>query len=480
MTSVPLYQQLAEQLRRAIESGALARGEKLPSVRELAGSHARSTSTVLQALRSLEDGGWIEARPRSGFFVAQRRVAALAEPHASQPPALPQVITTAGLARQVNEMSLRPDVVSFGLIAPEAHLFELDRLRKALSRSTLRHRATLGDYRLDSGDALLRKAVARHALSLGCQLAPDRLLITSSCTQAVHLALRALTRAGDTVAVESPCSMGFLEALDLLGLKALEIPTHPRHGISLDALQLALDTQPVKALLVVPTLSNPIGACMPPTERQRLARMATAHGLPVIEDVIYNGLAEQDDKRRAVSAFDPSGQVLMCGSFSKTVSPGLRLGWISPGRWHERVLREAQGSGCTQVAVVERALADLLDQPGTQAALRRLRSRMGERMVNARALIAQHFPPGTRVSDPPGGFMLWVELPVGNDALQLYQRALAEGICLVPGSVFSASGRFAHCLRIGLGQWSAAHVRALQRLGELARLQQPARLRRVA
>lgn len=480
MTDTPLYLKLAQELRTAIESGALARGERLQSVRAMAKLHGLAPSTVVQALRWLEDGRWIEARERSGFFVCTQRQPTLAEPVLAEASPRAQAVATGALARQVTEMSLRPDIVSFGLAAPEAALFDEERIRKALGRAVLRHRATLCSYKLGAGDALLRKAIARHALTLGCTLAPDQLLITNSCTQAMTLSLRAITKPGDTVAVESPCSLGFLEALDLLGLKVVEIPIHPRHGISLDALQLALDTQPIKALLVVPTLSNPMGACMPQTERQRLARMAAAHGLPVIEDVIYNGLAEQDEKRRAVRAFDPSGHVILCGSFSKTVAPGLRLGWVDPGRWRAPILHEAQISGATQVTVVERALADLLNQPGTQAGLRRLRSRMAERIDEARGLIARHFPAGTKVTDPPGGFILWVELPAGSDALLLYQRALAEGICIAPGAAFSASGRFGHCLRLGLGQWSDAHRQALQRLGELAQGLKPPALRRVA
>ena len=235
-----------------------------------------------------------------------------------------------------------PAVVSFGAACPGETLLGHERTRLALTRATQRHRHTLSIYPLGPGDETLRRAVARHALRMGCHIDADDVLITSSCLEAITLCLRAVTQPGDTVALESPTFYGFLQILEELGLRALEIPTHPRTGLSLDALQLALDTQPVKALLAVPTLSNPLGATMPPPERRRLAQMLARHKLPMIEDVLYNDLCEDDDRRRAVQSFDTGGQVMLCGSFSKTIAPGLRLGWIAAPATRAQVHRRRE------------------------------------------------------------------------------------------------------------------------------------------
>jgi DNA-binding transcriptional MocR family regulator len=245
------------------------------------------------------------------------------------------------------------------------------------------------------------------------------ILVSNGCLESITLALRAATEPRDIVALESPTYFGFLEILENLRLRALEIPTHPRTGLSLDALQLALDTQPVRAVLAVPTLSNPLGSCMPQSERRRLAQMMSAHGIPLIEDVIYNELAEQDDKRRAVKSFDETGHVMLCGSFSKTVSPGIRLGWIEGGRWHDKVARLKAATSGGQTPVMELALADLLSQPGYESGHRHLRSVIAARVDQARGVIARSFPKGTRVTDPPGGFILWVELPAALDTRAL-------------------------------------------------------------
>eukprot|EP01034_Spumella_vulgaris_P014509 gene14509-18526_t len=186
----------------------------------------------------------------------------------------------------------------------------------------------------------------------------------------IALCLRAVTQPGDVVALESPTHFSFLEVLQGLHLKALEIPTHPRNGLSLDALQLALDTQPVKAVMVVPTLSNPLGSCMPQAECKRLVQMAARHDMAVIEDAIYNDLVEVDEMRRTVKSYDTTGHVMLCDSFSKTLAPGLRLGWLEAGRWADklRAIKDLQAGG--QSAVLELALADLITQTGHAAAMR--------------------------------------------------------------------------------------------------------------
>ncbi len=253
---------------------------------------------------------------------------------------------------------------------PGEDLFAEERVRRAMARAVQRQRATLCRYPVGPGSEALRRAIARHALGLGCRFDPRDLLITNSCLESISLSLRAVTQPGDVVALESPTYFGFLEILQSLQLRALEIPTHPRHGLSLAALQLAFDTQPVKAILAVPTLSNPLGATMPQPERRRLARMVAARGIPLIEDVLYNDLAESDDARRAVRSHDDSGHVIVCGSFSKTVAPGLRLGWVEGARWAPQLARLRMTNHGGQTAVVELAMADLLSQPGSEAARR--------------------------------------------------------------------------------------------------------------
>jgi len=465
----PLYRQLAERLAGAIHSGALRPGARLASVRDMAREQAVSVATVLQAYRWLEDAQLLQVRPRSGYFVASAAPRALAEPGTSAPPADALAVDVSSLSERVLQLAADPAVISFGAACPQAELFGQERIRRALSQATLRHRALLGQYPQVPGQEALRSAIARRALAMGCTLDPREILVTNGCNEAVALCLQAVTRPGDTVVLESPTSFGFLQILEALHLKALEIPTHPRHGLSVDALALALQTQPVRAVLAVPTLSNPLGASLPLAERRRLAQLLAAHQVPLIEDVIYNDLAERDEHRRAVKSFDTEGWVMLCGSFSKTVAPGLRVGWLEAGRHSTAVRRLKAAFSGGHTPVLELAMAELLNQSGYVTQLRKLRQAIAPRIAEARALVATHFPRGTKVTDPSGGIMLWLELPGGVDSLALFKACLDEGICIAPGTMFSATDRFRHCIRLSVGSgWGDVQRQALRRVGALA------------
>lgn len=463
-----LYLQIAEMIGRSIRAGTLKRNERLPSLRDLARQRSVSLATVTLAYRVLEDSRLIEARPRSGYYVASR-APSLPEPRESRPPAVSIAVDRSALAARVMALADAVDHFSFGAACPEGDLFDQARVRRALTRATLRHRDKLTRYAVGEGHVEFRRAVARHALRFGCELDPSRIIVTNGAVESIALSLRVATKPGDVVAIESPTYFRLLEILEQLGLRALEIPTHPRTGLSLDALQLAIDTQQVRAVLCVPTLHNPLGACMPIAARRRLAAMASTQDIAVIEDVIYNDQAEQDDKRNAVKGFDQTGHVLVCGSFSKTLAPGLRLGWVEAGRWHERVARLKAVTSGGQTTVLELAMADLLTQPGAEAGYRQMRALLAARIDHGRELIARHFPRGTRVTDPPGGFILWVEFPRELDAMALFEACLEERICVTPGKLFSAGERFGNCIRISLGgRWDAGQHRALARVGEIA------------
>lgn len=463
-----LYLQIAERLAQSIRAGTLSRGERIPSVRDLARQQGVSPSTAVQAYRALEDARLIEARPRSGYFVAARP-ARLPEPEPSAPPAASLPVDVSSLGEQVMRLAMDPAYISFGAACPSGELFAQERVRRAVSRAAQRHRASLCRYPLGPGNDGLRRAIARHALGMGCQLDPRDILVTNGCLESISLCLRAVTRPGDVVALESPTYFGLLQILESLGLRALEIPTHPRTGLSIPALQLALETQPVRAVLAVPSLSNPLGAVMPIAQRKELVRLLREHDLPLIEDVLYNDLCTRAEGRRAVKSFDTTGHVMLCSSYSKTLAPGLRLGWVEAGRWAGEVQRLKATLSGGHTELLEWAMADLLDQVQHEPALRTLRGVIAQRMAQARQIIAMSFPPGTRVTHPEGGFILWLELPEGLNGLDLFDLALREHICIAPGAMFSTTRRYLHCVRLGLGRgWGAAEQAALQRLGELA------------
>jgi DNA-binding transcriptional MocR family regulator len=462
-----LYLQIALRLAQMIASGALAAGQRLPSVRDSAAQNNVSVATVVQALATLEEHRLVQPRAKSGYFVApasKAKAAALVRKILREPE-LPRQPLDA-----VSTASLPKPLVSFAGYAPkDKDFFDTDRIRVALSRATRLRRDTLAEYTSSVGTLALRNAVALRALHLGCALKADDIVITSSCINAVALCLQAVTQPGDLVAIESPTFFGFLDLLEALNLKAIALPTDARSGVSLPALQLALDTQPIKALLLVPTLSNPLASVMPLAQKRALARLVAQYRVPLIEDVVFNDLLATDARRRAVKAYDSEGWVMTCGSFAKTVAPGIRLGWVDAGRWSRQVATLKRVQGAATNAVLEHALADLLTQGSYESHLRRLRMLMKQRLGQARKIVQASFPAGTKVNDPAAGYTLWVELPAVVDTMALFDMCRAQGIVVGPGQLFCASHRFRHCLRLSFsGVWQALDQAALAEVGRLA------------
>lgn len=467
--ALPLYQQIAQALAQLIHGGTLKTGQRLPSVRETSLTHGVSISTAMQAYRQLEEQGLVQARPKAGYFV--RRPQRIAQPGLSEPPQRSFLVERQTRSEGFAMLHQPGDRASFGGFAPErSTLFDEERMRVAIGRASRIHRHSLTEYnKADPGRPALRQAVARRALHLGCALDAADIVITASCTQAVSLCLRAVTMPGDVVALESPTFFGYLDLIESLGLRVLEIPTHPATGLSLPALELALDTQPVRAVLVAPTLSNPLGSVMPMAAKQRLVRLLAQRRVPLIEDVVFNDLLAGDERRKAAKSFDTDGGVMVCGSFAKTLTPGIRLGWVEAGRWRDSVASNKRLQGAATPVVLEEALADLLSQGSYEAHLRRLTTYMNQRRNEARRLIAHHFPAGTRVSNPPSGDTLWLELEPGFASMELFRRCAAEGITFGPGEFFTATDRYRNCLRLNFsGPWTTLHMQALARIGEIA------------
>jgi len=447
-----LYERLATELGDAIERGSLRPGARLPSVRRLAEDRALSIATVVQAYTVLEGTGLIEARPKSGFFVRRPTVdgAVPRPPRKSVTPTRPAM--TDGLARlfvALRDPGLVPLAAAY-LDPATLRVAALNRIASTLAREV----STLGS-RDDTPPGLitLRRALARRSVSWGAALGEDDFVCTIGATEAITLALRATTRAGDAVAVESPTYFGILQAIESLGLKAVEVPSHPRTGIDLAALHDALRATPIRAIAAMPTAANPLGSIMPDDAKAELYALAVRHDVPVIEDDVYGELCFDGTRPRPLKAFDRDGRVLLCGSVSKTLAPGYRVGWIAPGRYQDDVerLKFSQSLACPTLPGM--AVAEMLASGGYDRHLRRLRREVAGQVARYREEVLARFPDGTRVSAPRGGFVLWIELPPEVDAMVLQERALARGVAIAPGPIFSArQQRFTSCFRMSCGQ----------------------------
>lgn len=465
------YEQLAELIVSVIDKGTLAPGMRVPSVRAVSEQHQLSVSTVLQAYRLLEDRGVLVARPQSGFYVASTQGATFALPSASRPRARASTVSIAGAVAALLEHASNSALVPLGCAVPEAAVLQSKRLDLALSRAARRDGAQHNVYGTPRGDPRLRREIAKRALRVGHVLAPDELIITNGCTEALTLALTAVAEPGATIAVESPTYFGLLHTLEVLGLKALELPTDPTRGIDVAALERRLDTAPIAACVLSSSFNNPMGSVIPEADKRVLLALLARHAVPLIEDDVYGDIHFGRERPKPFSALDGGAQTIYCSSFSKTLAPGYRVGWIAPGAYAQRVIDRKLAFNLCSPVLTQAALADYLASGAYDAHMRRMRRTLEANLVRMTRAIEASFPTDTKVSRPMGGFALWLELPKRFDSRALFDEALDHGICFAPGDVFSASRRYRNCLRLSAASaWSDSIEDGVRRLGRLAKL----------
>jgi DNA-binding transcriptional MocR family regulator len=467
----PMYVDVADELCALVQSGQLKAGDRLPSVRRLVQQRGISATTAVAALRAMEHRGFATARPQSGYFAKARSGAA--EPAVSRPSTAARSIGIDSVMIQVIDASRDPSIAGLGAATPDADLFPTRRLNRALAACARRLPRLLSEYGLDypGAESLRRQLLLRYA-EIDCPIDPQEIIITNGCTEALNLALRTVTRAGDTVAIESPMYYGMLQVLHDLGLKALEIASHPRDGMQIDALGSALRSssgRAVKACLVSPNFSNPTGSCMSDADKQRLVETCAEHEVALIEDDIYGDLQHVGAQPRPAKAFDTTGHVILCSSFSKTLAPGARVGWLCGGKFTPSLRLKKFASSGASPAILHETLADILGSGGYERHLVKLRGKYAAYVEHVSAAVARSFPPGTRMTQPRGGFVIWIELPRGADTVALLPQALRHGVNFAPGPLFSPRGSFKNFLRLNCGRrWTPELDAAVARLGQLA------------
>jgi DNA-binding transcriptional MocR family regulator len=478
-----LYQRLAHDISTLIRDGTLRLGERIPSVREVSRERTLSTATVVRAYELLEAQGFIETRPRSGFYVSghwqaqvPKSVARTAAPHlraaASKSVAIPRStrVDVSELVFEVLESVRDRRLVPLGSAFPSPLLFPMGRLARCLSAGARKmdQWGTLDD--LPPGSIELRRQIARRYVRSGVDVSPDEIVITSGALEALNLSLQILTRPGDIVAVESPAFYGCLQAIEGLGLRALEIPSHPRDGVDLPALARALSRHPVRCCWLMTNFQNPLGALVPEDTKRELMRLLEQHDIPLIEDDVYAELYLGRHRPKPAKAFDRKGLVLNCSSFSKSLAPGYRVGWVCAGRFATAVQRRKVMSSLSTSAPAQDAIALYLREGGYERHLSTLRRTLAAQQAAALESLRRHVPADISISRPEGGYFLWLEIPPGRDAIEIHRQALEHGFSIAPGPMFSATRGFRHCLRLNYGHpWTPSVDSAIRALGQILR-----------
>ncbi len=457
----------AQRLRDLIDSGSYSPGDAVPSVRTLARDWQVSPSTVVHAYQRLVDGGLLMNLPRIGYRIMAK-------------PADGRLDDSGNQIGKPTDASIDDAQIAFlrdcerlpcgflGAAHPDPDLLPMAALQAWVRRRLREHPACGLDYHIGPGDLELRRQIARRYGMRGRRATVDEIIITNGCTEALALALRSVCAPGDVVAVESPTFFNHLRILEHLRLRVIEIPIDPRTGLDPSHLSQALKRHQVRALLSVPVLHNPLGVTLTAERQRDILAVCARHAVPVIEDVIYVGLGAAVSRPPLYRDHASPVPVLTCGSVSKVLAPGWRVGWVLAGSWSERILHAKIVSSLGSPTLQQQALAGFLASNAERPVLARAAQAYRERLAVGRALIMRHFPRGTRCSEPDGGMVLWVELPDGIPVDRLYRQATAEGLCFAPGYLFGVHAQHLRHLRLCVSRLHPEAREAIARIGQLA------------
>ncbi|WP_214229080.1 PLP-dependent aminotransferase family protein [Pedobacter sp. B4-66] len=469
MAKVYLYSEIANGIAFQIRNGILKAGEKLPSVRMLCREHGVSMNTAKRIFLELEAQSLIESKPQSGYFVSKLLQQKLSLPDISRPSLIANDKEPNELITKVYANMGRDDLTLFSIGVPSGNLLPLAKLKKEILHATRELKEGGTEYEPLQGNVKLRRMIAVRSLTWGGNLNENDLITTSGGMNALSFCLMALGKPGDTVAVESPCYSGILQLAISLGLKVLELPTHPITGIEIDALKKVIPK--INLCLLVPNFNTPLGSCMPDEHKKEVVELLAKHGVPLIEDDIYGDLYFGSQRPKCCKSFDKEGNVLWCSSVSKTLAPGYRVGWIAPGKHKEKLLKLKFVHSISSASIIQEAVGNFLKTGRYENHLHHLRSALKSNYQNYIHTIPEYFPVDTKVSRPQGGLALWVEFNKDIDTIKLYDLAIKKNISISPGRMFTLQNQFENCMRLCIGlPWSDDLKFKLKQLGNLAKM----------
>lgn len=465
-----LYSQVADRLEVMMTNGVWTTGDKLPSVRALSEEQGISLSTAFKAYSALESRGMIEARPKSGYYVRFGLHRKAEPPRAPRYSAPPTGLSVDEMLATVYANLSEAGIVQLSLAAPSADLLPAAKLNKCLLEALRESPTSCLHYENIQGNERLRQQLARLSFNWGGRSLASEVVVTHGCMEALAFCLQSATKPGDTVAIERPTYFGIFNLLKKLGLRALEVPTDPLTGPDLDFLERAIAKRQIDAALLVPNFNNPTGSLMPDAHKQALVAMLAGREIPLVEDDIYGEMYFGKTRPRTCKSYDREGLVLYCSSLSKTLAPGYRIGWCQPGRYLKQVLQNKLTHCVSSTTPTQAAIALFCETGRLDLHFRHLRRALHTQYLRYWQAVASFFPPETRVSQPQGGYVLWLELPENVDAFHLYHRARQHQINIAPGQIFSTDGRFSHHIRLGFGTPYGPEIEgSLRTLGRLVR-----------
>jgi DNA-binding transcriptional MocR family regulator len=469
--SKPIYLQIADHITTLVNSGQLLGGTRLPPSRQMSDQLQVHRSTVVNAYEELKARGVIDAMQGSGSYIARGlNIRPRPVPVAAHSDAPEDVI------RNLWSVNRADGVISLALGLPADELMPIEMFEAARSRALRRDRAAALNYEEPSGYEPLREAIARELGQQGAVVDPADVIITIGAQEALNLTARALSTMGDTVLVEAPGFFLYTMSLKKMGLQALGYGLGAT-GPDWDSLAMALQRTTVggdanalarpRFVMAAPDFQNPSGVQWSAADRQQFVRSMNELDLQIIEDSTYRDLNYDGASTVPLRAIDHD--VIYIGTFSKTMMPALRTGYVvAKGALREQLITLRNIQCGSAYGLAQRAITELLTTGQYHEHMERIRAEYRVRRDALCEALTEYMPLEAHFDRPSGGFYVWLKLPPKVPNALLYKLALERGIAIAPASVFYPDHQNENAIRLSFARYNADTLRyAAKRLSEL-------------
>ena len=463
-----LYEEIADRIIVLIEQGVLKEGDKIPSIRTLSNQLGVSLNTIKESFWYLENHNYIQSIPQSGYYVRNLNDKVIKNDIIDPKSYNPVKVSLCKIYSAFLIEGKCPPEAELGIAIISSDLWPKDRIRKCIQEIIRYDNDAAFRYCMSPGYKPLLEQISLLALQSGININPGEIIITTGCMEAIYLAIKTICKPGDTIAIQTPMFFNFLQLCEELNLNILEIPNLPDVCVNLDILRFVISNYDIKAFLIIPNFNNPSGSCMTEEQKEELVNLMEESNIFLIEDDIYADIYFSGKRPKPCKTYDKSGNVILCSSFSKIIAPGLRIGWIVPGKLYKKIEKSKLLINIGSSTLDQMIVTKFLQDGNVERHLRKIRQVLKTQIRAMRELILKSFPGGTKVNDPQGGFVLWVELPKNLDSLKLYELLLDKGIIIAPGVTFSASGKYNNFFRLNAGIWNEKIIESVKYIGKIA------------
>lgn len=443
------YKQLGRALITDIENQIYQPGDSLPSLRNFCAIHQVSMTTALTCYRYVELKGYITSKPKYGYFVSHH---------------FQSEVTYTFPAFQAKTKTIAPpvsdpaqDTQSLATAELDSQLIDTKLLNKSLA-TICKHHDEIWGYAATKGEMTLRHSLSNHFATQGFSVLAHDLTITHGCLDAVQLAVEVISNENDIILVSSPCYSGLLDILFMLKRRVLEIPSTDQ-GVDLTQMETALKTQKIAGCLLTSNYQNPTGHCLTNAQKQRIAELAYCYQTPIIEDDVFRELSHNNSVPLPIKHFDQHGWIIWCGSFSKSLSAGLRLGWCAPGKVYEQFTTQQKVRTLGSNKPMQLAIAHYIKQGHYLRHLKHINRQLAAHKHQYLTYLTPKLPKNCSIYIPAGGLVLWLKIP-GLNTLLLSKELAQSGIYIKPGKQFSSTSLYNDCFRLNIGLILSEPVKA--------------------